>query len=455
MQELWQNARNALRTMLGPTHYPTFLDHLVPLTLDDGCLVLETSDASAPLLLDARIQGHAERALSAQAGRPLRLTIQVTRPPRDTSTRRLGGPARDALPRELRRTAEPATLDQAGLDAGLGPRLRFDAFVTGPSNLFAHGACQRVVEAPGQSFTPLLIYGGVGLGKSHLLHAVGWALLEDDPTRRIRCISAESLANEFHAALQTRRMDAFRTTWRHGTDVLLVDDIQILQRMERAQEEFFHIFNALTQRQCQIVVTSDRIPEELPELQDRLRSRLSMGLVCDVQPPDIATRRAILARKARELGASVPAAVLDHMAEHVRGNVRHLHGALHRVVTFAQLQGLALTVEVARAQLAHVLHEIQQSRIQIDDVLRAVCEHFGVTLRDLRGRSRVARISEPRKLAMFLARRHADCSYPELGAFFERDHTTVLNAVRAVERELAQGAPLQASIDLIERRFGA
>jgi chromosomal replication initiator protein len=462
MLDLWQITRQELRRVLGEAHYPAYLDAARVRTSDEESIVLSIGDEVASILFGKNLQPLAEQCAERIAGRPLRVVLEfdgatqqnlfAANADADTRHELDGRPARSSSIKRSRAAAQEPSVDARIGAAGLSPIMDFDSFVVGTCNQFASAAARVVADAPGQTYNPLFIYGGVGLGKTHLMNAIGVGALRANPSIRVRYVSAETFANEFHTSITNRRMDEFRQKNRFDVDLLLVDDIQLIQRMEKAQEEFFHTFNALTQAGRQIVVTCDRIPEEMSDMQERLKSRLSMGLICDVQAPDEETRLEILRRKAAALHVVAPQGILEFIAANVRGNVRQLQGALHRVLSFAQLQGVALTLDVARAQLPRVVQEAKP-RISCDDVLRFTCEQFGVTPKDVKGRKRIARHVEPRKVAMFLSRKYTSASYPELGAFFERDHTTILSAVSSIDRALRSDDTLRQRLEAVERRL--
>lgn len=330
---------------------------------------------------------------------------------------------------------------------------RFEHFVVGKSNEFAHEACRAVVEQPGTLYNPLFLYGGVGLGKTHLMQAVGLASWERNPSLRVRYMSAETFVNDLISSISGNGMAAFRQRYRESVDLLLIDDIQFIAGKERTQEEFFHTFNALYQSGRQIVLTSDRMPQELSQLEERLVSRLTMGLIVDIQPPDFETRVAILNRKATQLGFDVDSAVSSYIATHIRANVRELHGALLRIYSYARMRSTPITLDIAREQLERV-HREREELVTPDAALRITAEVFNVSVKELKGRKRVATIAVPRKVAMYVARTHTGASFPELGQFFGgRDHTTVMHAVKSVEQAIEKGDPLRMKVEQIERKL--
>lgn len=339
-------------------------------------------------------------------------------------------------------------------EAGLTPNFVFDTYVVGGSNELSFGAATAVAEQPGAIYNPLVIYGGVGLGKTHLLHAIGHRALAHDSRKRVRYLSAENFVNQFIHALQNGRNEEFRQKTRTEVDLLLIDDIQFIAGKERTQEEFFHIFNALHQAGKQIVVTSDRIPIEIYQLQERIQSRLNMGLITDIQPPDLETRMAIINRRAAKIGISIPEDVVELIARTVRSNVRELHGTLNRLSVLCKHRGEVLTKEIAREQLA-LLYKEEFTKPTPAVILKATAEYFHVKKEELLGRRRTKRIAEPRKIAMFLAKKWTEQSYPELGRFFgNRDHTTVLAACKRVSEDRESDFEVRQALEGIERVLG-
>lgn len=472
MIDLWTETSAALRKRLGSdvfdAHFAAF-----EVEADDraGTLALVTPDAQAALVLERSYRDLVEQCARAVSGRELRVRIRHRAPeppPEDAppapqlSLFDLVSDEPAPVSQRPVETPEPPAPTETGDDlerrivaSGLQRANDFGAFVVGTSNQFCWEAARAVAELPGQVYNPLFLYGGVGLGKTHLMQAIGIAAMQSRPGLRVRYLSAETFVNDMISAIGANRMDAFRQRNRQEVDLLLLDDVHFLEGKERTTEEFFHTFNSLVQAGKQIVVTSDRQPQDLQALESRVRSRLMMGLIADIQPPDFETRVAILERKATLHRYQVPREVTRYVADVVRSNVRELHGALHRIGTYARIHQVPVTLDLAREQLQRVTRE-QNARPTIDLVVKLVCEEMGVTPRDLKGRKRIAAIANPRKVAMYLARKHTDASYPELGRFFgDRDHTTVLSACQGIESALSVGDPIRTVIERVERRLSA
>ena len=335
----------------------------------------------------------------------------------------------------------------------LNTEYTFKTFVNGPSNQFAHASCLAVADAPGQHYNPLFLYGSTGLGKTHLLHAVGNKVLKTKSDAVITYITSERFMNEMIYCLRFNKMWDFRRKYRN-CDVLLVDDIQFISGKERTQEEFFHTFNALYEAKKQIVVTSDIFPQDIPDIEDRLRNRFQWGLIADIQPPDIEHRVAILMNKAEKQGVSLSQHVAEYIAKHAKGNVRVLEGALRRVAAFAALQGVPIGVELAAQILQDVLGDTSAKTISIEAIQKLVAEHFKIRVADLKSKKRQRAVSVPRQIAMFLSRGRTQSSFPEIGASFGgKDHTTVMHAVKKIELDRKRDIDIKTHIETIERKL--
>ncbi|TVR03662.1 MAG: chromosomal replication initiator protein DnaA [Deltaproteobacteria bacterium] len=475
MSALWNETQQVLRREVGDAFFRDHFAGLASQPAPDGTLHLTAGDEMQALILEKNYRALIARCASAVQGSGVQVMIDWSPASRDGALEVRGPAIVPDPPRQMGLfdgdmspcPAEPIAALDARVPARPAPRWQdravacglqlddsFDHFVVGTSNAFAYEAARAVADSPGRLHNPLFIYGGVGLGKTHLMNAVGVAFLKRRPEATVRYLSAETFTNELIQSFVNKDVDRFRQRNRQGVDLLLIDDIQFIASKERTQQEFFHTFNALHQYGRQIVLTSDRFPQEMPELEERLKSRLTMGLITDIQPPELETRIAILRSRARQHGFEVTDEVIDFIARHVRSNVRDLHGALHRVGTWSRLRGERMTIERARDQLAPMLRE-EPRTLTPEAILRCTAEIFGITPRDITGRRRTARVAVPRKVAMFLARKHTHISYPELGRFFgNRDHTTVLSACRSIDEKLASDSGLTQRIDAIERRLG-
>jgi len=335
----------------------------------------------------------------------------------------------------LQKEARTRMSEPKGFSVGVDPKYTFESFVVGDSNRFATAAAKGVAHKPGESYNPLFVYGKVGLGKTHLLHALGNEAIRLDSKTRVRYVTCETFVNDVVQMLTGGRgADAFRALYRDSCDILLVDDVQFLGGKEKSQIEFFNVFNTLYGMRKQIVLSCDRYPRDIPQLEQRLQSRFQWGLVVDIEQPDLETRVAILHRKAAEYGMMIPTDVAMLVATHIKSNVRELEGSLTRIRAYLDLAGGELTTETARLALGNLLSE-GGDRITVERIMQTVANYYNVTTKDLRSAVRKRVIATPRHIAMYLAKSLTDCSYPTLGERFGgRDHTTVLSAVQKVER---------------------
>jgi chromosomal replication initiator protein DnaA len=333
----------------------------------------------------------------------------------------------------------------------LNPRYRFSTFIVGSGNRLAHAASLAVSDAPGQAYNPLFLYGGVGLGKTHLLHALGHKMLELGLT--VLYVSSETFTNEIINAIRYRTTDEFRAKYR-SVDVLLVDDIQFIAGKDSTEEEFFHTFNSLYEMSKQIVICSDRPPKAILSLEERLRSRFEWGLIADIQPPDLETRLAILRAKADQLGREVPDDVMSYVASRVQSNIRELEGSFNRLLAYADLQGLPLSAETAKAALASIASDGRQRRVSVAEVLAAVAEYYRIPEDDLRGKQRDKHIVGPRQVAMYLMRQETEASLLEIGqSLGGRDHSTVLHGYEKIAREVNENTSLRKEVLAIRQQL--
>lgn len=336
---------------------------------------------------------------------------------------------------------------------GLNPKYTFGNFVVGSSNQFAHAGAQAVAKEPGENYNPLFIYGGVGLGKTHLLTAIGHEILAKKPEVRIVYISGEKFVNELIQCLRFEKMGEFRKRYREGCDVLLMDDVQFIGGKGKSQEEFFHTFNQLHESARQIVLTSDKVPKEIPGLEERLRSRFEWGLIADMLPPDLETRVAILKKKADQDRIALEDEVALFLATHITSNVRELEGALIRVNAFASLANVPITIPFVKEVLKNVLGAVGRI-LTVEKVQNVVSEFYGIRLADLTGKRRNRGFANPRQIAMYLCRKHIKASYPEIGSRFGgKDHSTVVHAVSKIERCLKEDEKLRDQILSIEQHL--
>jgi chromosomal replication initiator protein len=346
-----------------------------------------------------------------------------------------------------------AKLDFDSVAHQLNPRYTFESFIVGASNQFAHAAAMAVADQPSKSYNPLFLYGGVGLGKTHLMQAIGHTLKRRNPLLRLTYISAEKFTNEVIASIRLERMAAFRDRFRN-MDVLMVDDIQFIATRERTQEEFFHTFNALYDQQKQIVISSDCPPKEISSIEERLRSRFEWGLIADIQPPDLETKIAILQKKAESERVQVPDDVAEYIARAIKSNIRELEGALIRLMAYASLTGAVINLPTAQQVLKNII-ETQDKKVTIEQIQKRVGEHFGLRAQDLKVRSNSKQIAFPRQVAMFLVKQLTSASLPEIGRQFGgKHHTTVLHSINKIETLRQSDKDLNKTINRLLDAFG-
>jgi chromosomal replication initiator protein len=406
----WQTTLGELELQMTRTTFDTWLKDAQLLSCDENQYVIGVRNGYAKDWLENRLHDTILRTLTAVTGTAVTLQFEVVRGEQTANGLGTNPPARN-----------PLTVADS-INGRSTHRFTFDTFVVGPSNRLAHAAALSVAENPGQTYNPLFIYGGVGLGKTHLLHAIGNQCGVQG--REVCYISSETFTNDLVQSIRNKTMAEFRARYR-TPDVLLIDDIQFIAGKESTQEELFHTFNALHSQGKQVVISSDRPPKAMVTLEERLQSRFEWGLMADIQIPDIETRQAILQTKAEESGLYVPRDVIEFIAQHVRNNIRELEGALNKIIAYAQLSGGTIDDDIVNMALADLGR--QPERMTIEQIVTAVCDHYQVTHEQIASRSRSRAIAFPRQMAMYLARTETDASLPQIGEKLGgRDHTTIL-----------------------------
>ncbi len=447
-ERIWTAAQEQLRSMLSGDTYNLWFAPLRVCGQDNNSLVLEVANDFCEVWLKENYIGLLQDVIGLASGRHLQIKFKVAS----------GLAAEEAAPVSLpvpKARQSDAALEKSSLshDLNVNPRNTFDTFVVGNNNNFAYAAAQAVAQAPGKSYNPLYVYGGVGLGKTHLLHAIGHHVATNKKSARVAYVSSEKFTNEYIDGIQNNQLVKFRKRYRQ-TDVLLIDDIQFLAGKERIQEEFFHTFNALHEAHKQIVLTCDRPASEIQNLEHRLVSRFEWGLVTDLQPPDVEMRLAILNKKAQIMGVKLPEDILDFLANRIRTNIRRLEGALIRVASYSALTGKKLTVEVVEGLLREILHEEGRFSISIELIQKKVAEHFDIRLADMTSKRRPENIAFPRQIAMFLSRHMTESSLSAIGeAFGGRDHGTVLHACRLVKDRMEVDANVRQVVSYLEKQL--
>jgi chromosomal replication initiator protein len=445
-QELWESALSTLEGRIKPHNFEMWLrpincrsieGHKIRLTAPSKWIKEWFQDNYQAIVLDA---------LRAQTSIDYELVFDVREPDGEPAVE---APA--AAPAEPTRPVVDTRAEAQATD--LLSKYRFDAYVVGPSNQLAHAASRAVAEVPAGKYNPLFIYGGVGLGKTHLVHAIGHHIREKNPSWRILYLKTETFMNEYINCIRNGKIDDFRRKYRERCDVLLMDDIQFLAGKDRTQDEFFHTFNSLFESHRQIVLTADKYPHEIPDLEERLRSRFQSGLIADIQPPELETRIAILKKKADLDQISLPDDVAIYLATNIKSNVRELEGLLIRVAAFAGLQEQPITIEFAKETLKNFLTQAAHS-LTVETVQKEVANYFNVKLQDLKSPKRHQAIARPRQIAMYLARKLCKASYPDLGQRFGgKDHTTVLSACRKIESLVQSDPKTRHTVEELERHL--
>ncbi len=430
--EIWQEALNYIRERITEVEYHTWFERIQPLGIEGGELTLGVPTTFASEWVQKHYAGLIKEALMRLGAASPRFALRVVP----------GQAVQENIFAHVPVSSENGSASRSKLN----PKYTFENFVVGPNNQMAHAAALAVAESPAKAYNPLFIYGGVGLGKTHLMHAVGHYVARKNPKAKIAYVSTETFTNDLINAIKEDRMSEFRERYR-SVDLLLVDDIQFIAGKERTQEEFFHTFNALYENHKQIILSSDRTPREIQTLESRLRSRFEWGLITDIQPPDLETRIAILKMNAEYRGVEIPEDVLEFIARRITSNIRELEGALVRLIAYASLNGVEISRAVAARALSNVFTQ-EQREVSMDDILGAVAEWFGVKPEEIKGKGRSKEIVVPRQLAMYLIREKTGASFPEIGQYFGgRDHTTVLYAVQKVKKEIASNPELQQTVE--------
>lgn len=449
---IWSTAQGTLRSLLNHDIYNLWFAPIAADAIEDDAIVLRVANDFCELWLKDNYLGLIQDSLAHSAGRQLKVKFCVgplsTEAGKPTHSNGVSTTART-------RSAAESAVDRPGpaREAAFNPTNTFDTFVVGNNNQFAHAAAVAVAGAPGKSYNPLFLYGGVGLGKTHLLHAIGHYVTAHKKGARVAYVSSEKFTNEYIDGIQNNQLVRFRKKYRQ-TDVLLIDDIQFLAGKERIQEEFFHTFNALHESHKQIVLTCDRPAMEIQNLEQRLVSRFEWGLVTDLQPPDIETRVAILRKKEKSLGVELPDETINFIAARIRSNVRRLEGALIRVASYSSLTGKRLTIEMVEGLLRDVLSEEGRFMINMEAIQKRVAEHFDIRLADMTSKRRPENIAFPRQIAMFLSRQMTENSLSTIGeAFGGRDHGTVLHACRLVKDRMEIDSSVRQVVHYLEKQL--
>ena len=466
LKELWRAALGELQLAMPKANYDTWFKETYVVSEEDDVFCIGVPNAFAREWLDNKYRSQVRTSLQRLVGRTVDVRF-ITVPGGAAHTAGTGhrthGPAQNgpnqgeqgssgvtpvAPPSERRGELSPIT-------AILNPRYTFATFVVGSNNRLAHAAALSVAERPGHSYNPLFVYGGSGLGKTHLMHAIGHAVLSRHPKKRVAYATSEKFTNEFINSIRGQKSEEFRERYRR-IDVLLIDDIQFIAGKEGTQEEFFHTFNAIHEEGKQIILSSDRPPKAIPQLEDRLRSRFEWGLIADISTPDLETRIAILRAKAEAANVSVPPPVIDFLAQRIVSNIRELEGALTRIVAYATLNAVAVTTDLAQTILQNILYNPRRQSLSPERIVETVAKYYGVPSDQLRGKARDKQIVLPRQIAMYLMREETEAPLIRIGdALGGRDHSTILHGCEKIEREMTENDDFRRDINALRESLYA
>jgi len=445
---IWTTLQEKIKNKIGEMNYAKWFTFVRPIRTDEGSIVLGVPDKFffdwiseyylAMMGVELRSVTGGNESLSLEIDPSL--AAEIDKKMDDESP----------VPQARLQIQPKETVSQI---SGLNPKYTFDKFVVGSGNQFAHAAAKAVADLPGGHYNPLFVYGGVGLGKTHLVSAIGLEILRKNPDARVLYVTAENFMNEVIFGIRYDKMVELRKKYRTNCDVLLMDDIQFLGGKERTQEEFFHTFNTLLESTKQIVVTSDRFPKDISDIDDRLRSRFEWGLIADIQPPDLETRIAILNKKAEAAHFELPNDVAIFLANRIRSNIRELEGSLIRLFAYSSLFKSTVTIEFAEQVLAHIVNK-NAMICSIESIQKMVSDYFKIRPVDIKSTRRVKSLVVPRQIAMYLCKKHAGASFPEIGEKFGgKDHTTVIHAFRKIESLLTTNNKMKEDVDLLEKKL--
>lgn len=453
--QIWSQVQEELRFQLAKRTYDMWLKNTSVVSADGGTFRIGVPSKLAKDWLEDRFSGLIQETLQAVTGSEVDIDFVISPNSHRPAVATLEMDDGDATENGHDSRAEAVSASETVAPSELNARFRFSSFVVGHNSQFAHAAAKAVAEAPGDSYNPLFLYGGVGLGKTHLMHAIGHEVHDRFPRKRVVYLTSEQFTNEVISSIATARMGEFRHKYR-TVDVLLIDDVQFLAGKDRTKEEFFHTFNALHEINKQIVISSDRPPKEIPTLEDRLRSRFEWGLIADIQPPDFETRLAILHSKLGNNGSLIPEEVLSFIAHKVQRNIRELEGALTRIQAFAAVHQRPIDQEEAARLLSDIIPAGTRKPINVERIQALVADYYNVTLDDMKGKRRDKHIVFPRQVAMYLVREETPSSLPAIGkAFGGRDHTTALHSIEKIANELKEDERLRYEVQVIREKLYA
>ena len=435
-EEIWNTCKEKLKNNLGETSFDTWIAPLGVKEASDSSLIIEAPDNFFKSWIETNYLGHIKETLSEVSSKDYKITFIVNPSLLKRKTNKIF--------KNIEKTFREEPQDSLKLN----PRFTFDNFVVGSANRMVHAASLAVANAPGKSYNPLFVYGGVGLGKTHIMQAIAHHALSKNPSAKVKYTSSEKFTNELIYSIRSRSTDKFRKKYRE-IDVLIIDDIQFLAGKEAAQEEFFHTFNVLYDYHKQIILSSDRPPKEIPKLEERLVSRFNWGLVVDVQPPDFETRVAILQKKLETDPVQINPDIITFIAKNISSNIRELEGALVRIIAYSLIEEKPITLDLAKEILKDTVKEIYK-RVTPESILQKVGNYFNINKEELKKTKRNKNLVRPRQIAMYLIRELTEFSLPEIGGFFgSKHHTTILYAHRKVKKDLPNDIKLKMDVDSI------
>lgn len=436
IKEIWENTLKGIKETIANASYQTWFQDTSMIHLDNETAVIKADTQFQRDWLEKNYSGLIQEQLYEVMGE--KPQIRIVTEEEETPVK---------APEKTK--SEP----EVPVNSQLNVNNTFETFVIGNGNRFSHAASLAVAEAPAKAYNPLFIYGGVGLGKTHLMHAIGHYVLEHRPNAKVAYLSSEKFTNEFINSIRDNKTEEFRNRYRN-VDVLLIDDIQFLAGKESTQEEFFHTFNTLHEDNKQIVISSDRTPKEIPTLEDRLRSRFEWGLITDITPPDLETRIAILRKKCEEEKVEIPNEAMIYIANHIHTNIRELEGALTRVAAYSKLVNQPLTPEMVSEALKDLVTQNKSKKITITDIQEAVASFYDVQIESFASKKRTKSIAFPRQIAMYLARELTDYSLPKIGEVFGgRDHSTVIHAHEKISKMITEDERFRQELEEVENRI--
>lgn len=434
LRDIWQKALQLIKTEITDVSYDTWIKAIEPVIIKGEEIILSVPNDFTKSILEDRYVSLISNAIKQVASKTYYINFILS----------------SEANKYLETSGNAFSSDVKSM---LNPKYTFDTFVIGNSNRFAHAASLAVAEAPAKAYNPLFIYGGVGLGKTHLMHAIGHYVLSQNPSSKVLYVSSEKFTNELITSIQTNKNIEFRNRYRN-VDILLVDDIQFIAGKESTQEEFFHTFNSLYEANKQIIISSDRPPKEIPTLEDRLRSRFEWGLIADIQPPDLETRIAILKKKAELEGIEVDDEVLLFIAQRIESNIRELEGALTRIMAYSSLTNNTLDITVADEALKDIISNRKPRKITTGLIQEVVANHFNLKVEDFKSKKRNRPISYPRQIAMYICRELTDLSLPKIGEEFGgRDHTTVIHAYEKITEDMNNDLQLRKTVNELIKKI--